>query len=100
MDTVTLYVVLRADRGWDAAALALVADALGPAGDDLRMWADDEERPLLRISYDRPAESLSAALDLGHALAADVVELAPVPARVVEVSVMTDEDVMVWRAEP
>ena len=97
MDTVTLYVVLRADRAWNPAALALVADAL--AGEDLRMWADDEERSLLRISGDRPAQSLSAALDLGHALAADVVGLAPVPARVVEVSAMTDEDVMVWRAE-
>jgi hypothetical protein len=100
VDTVTLYVVLRADQAWDAAALALVADALGPAAEDLRMWADGDERSLLRISGDRPAQSLSAALDLGHALAADVVGLAPVPARVVEVSAMTDEDVMVWRSEP
>jgi hypothetical protein len=98
VDTFTLYVALRADRPLDDDALAALAGRLRP-DDGLSIWADEQDPAMFRVSLDSAARDLDAALQAGHVLAAEARGLAPFPARVVEVSAMTDEDVMVWRAD-
>jgi len=92
----TLGVTLRALSPWDDATAAPVAEALG---DDGAVWVDPVDPALLRISAERTADEPAAALALGRALAERLRDRAPVPAGVLEVSAMDDEDVMVWRAE-
>jgi hypothetical protein len=98
VDTFTLYVALRADRPLDDDALTELTGRLRP-DDGLSVWTDEQDPALFRVSRDSAAGDLAAALQAGHVLAAEARGLAPFPARVVEVSAMTDEDVMVWRAE-
>jgi hypothetical protein len=98
VDTFTLYVALRADRPLDDDALAALAGRLRPH-DAPTVWVDDQDPALFRVSLDSAAGDLTSALDAGHVLAAEARGLAPFPSRVVEVSAMDDEDVMVWRAD-
>jgi hypothetical protein len=94
--TFTIGVTLRTLSSWDDAA-ASVLDGLG---DDAVAWVDPGDAALLRISVERAADDLAAGLALGRELAVRARDRASVPAGVLEVSAMTDEDVMVWRAEP
>jgi hypothetical protein len=94
--TYTLGVTLRALSPWDDATAAPVVDALG---DDGAVWVDPADPALLRISAERTADEPAAALAQGRALADQLRDRAPVPAGVLEVSAMDDDDVMVWRAE-
>ena len=96
VDSVTLYVALRADRPLDDAAVAAVARALRP---ELRIWRDADDEALLRVTVDCAAADIEGALELGHAVAAETAALADGLA-VEEVVAMTDEEQLVWRARP
>jgi hypothetical protein len=97
VDIFTLGITLRALSPWDDGTAASVVEALE---DDAVAWVDGGDPALLRISVERAADDLAAALALGRDMAGRARDRAPVPAGVLEVSAMTDEDVMVWRAEP
>jgi hypothetical protein len=98
--TFALYVALRAERpldddGLDALALLLRAE------DDARcMWRDDRDGALLRVAVDCSACDLDTALDLGHDLAQEAVDLSSFALTVEEVAAMDDERQLVWRAKP
>ena len=96
--TFTLYVALRAGRALDDAAVEAVARALRPEDDELCVWRDEHER--LLVSTDCSARDLGEALRHGRVLAEEARALSPVAASVEEIQAMTDEDVVVWRAEP
>jgi hypothetical protein len=81
----------------------------GPAGagttdgaddGDLLVWRDGADPRVLRLSTERSAEDLAAALGQGRALAAEALARVAVPGQVIEVVAMADEESMVWRAEP
>ena len=76
------------------------AALLRPDDEDLCIWRDDADPTLVRVSTDRPADDLDAALALGRELAAETVALSPVGAAVEEVVAMDDEQQLVWRAKP
>jgi hypothetical protein len=99
VDSVTLYVALRAARPLDDAAVAAVAGALRPDAEELRMWRDEQNSELLRVTVDCLAADLEHALELGHQLAAETAALGP-GLTVEEVVAMTDEEQLVWRARP
>ncbi|TFV76026.1 hypothetical protein E4P39_09025 [Blastococcus sp. CT_GayMR19] len=99
MDSYTLYVALRADRCLDDAAVAAVGAPLRPDDEDLCIWRDADAPAVLRVSADCLAADLEAALELGHALAAETQALGPGLA-VEEVVAMTDDEQLVWRARP
>jgi hypothetical protein len=98
--TFTVVVALRAEWPLDDAAVAAWAEAVRPGDEEFSLWRDADEGSLLRISTDCSAEDLEAALDHGHALAEQMLRSSRVPASVEEVQVMTDEEVLVWRAQP
>lgn len=100
MDTFTLYAVVRAARALDDAAVSAWGGLLWPDDEDLCIWRDDADPTLVRVSTDRPADDLHAALALGRDLAAETVALSPVDAAVEEVVAMDDEQQLVWRAKP
>jgi hypothetical protein len=100
VDTFTLYVVVRAARGLDDADLATVGRLLRPDDEGLRTWRDDADPTVLRVSIERPADDLDAALALGRALADETVALSPFEATAEEVVAMDDERQLVWRAKP
>ncbi len=101
MDTFTLYVVVRAGRALDDAAVAALGGVLRPDDEDLCIWRDDADPTLVRVSTDRPADDLHGALALGRDLAAEMAAaLSPVDAAVEEVVAMDDEQQLVWRAKP
>jgi hypothetical protein len=97
VDSFTLYVGLRADAPLDDATIGTVAGSLRPDDHELRLWRDEQSTTLLRVTVDCVAADLDAALELGHALAAETVALGPglTPEEVVA---MTDEERVVWRA--
>jgi hypothetical protein len=97
VDTVTLFLALRPDRPLDDAAVEALAAVLRPGDGELRVWRE-EGRGLLRVSTEAAAPSLEAALDLAHALGAEL--LAGCPGMLLEVSALGDEDSLVWRAVP
>jgi hypothetical protein len=99
VDSVTLYVVLRADRPLDDAAVAAVAGALRPDDGELRLWRDPQSPELLRVTLDCVASDLDGALELGRALAAGTAALDR-GLTLEEVVAMTDEEQLVWRARP
>ena len=99
VETFTLAIAVRTDAPLDDEACAAVAGGLRPTDLDVSVWADPEDPTLLRMSADRAADDLDGALGLGRRLAAGLLDRCGLPARVLEVSAMTDEDVMVWRAE-
>jgi hypothetical protein len=100
VETFTLYVAVRADRPLDDDVLTALVTALRPGGHEHRVWVDGEDGALVRVSVESAAESLDAALQKAHLLAGQARALVSSGARVVEVSAMTDDDVMVWRAQP
>jgi hypothetical protein len=97
VDTFTLFVALRPDQPLDDAAVDALGAVVRPEDDDLRIWRE-AGRGLLRVSTECAAEDLEAALELGHALGAEV--LAACPGSLLEVSALGDEDSLVWRAVP
>ena len=96
-DTFTLFVALRPERPLDDATVDALDRTLRPGDDDLRIWRE-EGRGLLRVSTEATAESLEAALELAHALAAEAV--AACPGTLLAVSAMGDEDSLEWRSVP
>jgi hypothetical protein len=96
--TFTLYAVLRADHELDDAVVDTVARALGPEDDELCVWRNEHGR--LIVSTDCPAGDLEEALSQGHVLAEKVRVLSRGATSVEEVQAMTDDEVLVWRAEP
>jgi hypothetical protein len=52
------------------------------------------------VSTDLPAPDAEGALDAGHTLAQEALPLCPFPASAEEVVAMSDEEQLVWRAEP
>lgn len=99
VDSLTLYVALRADSPLDDAAIESLAGALRPGDEDLRIWRDEQSATLLRVTVDCVAPDLDGALELGHALAAETAALGR-GLTVEEVVAMTDEEQLVWRARP
>ena len=97
VDSFTLYVALRADAPLDDATVDTVAGVLRPDHDGLRVWRDEQSATLVRVTVDCDAADPDAALELGHALAAETVALG---LTVEEVVAMTDEEQLVWRARP
>jgi hypothetical protein len=97
VDTFTLFLALRPERPLDDSAVDALGAVLRPGDDDLRIWREDG-RGLLRVSTECTAEDLDAALVLGHALGAEVLEACP--GALLEVSALGDEDSLVWRAVP
>jgi hypothetical protein len=85
--TFTLYVSLWSADPVDDVVVDTVARSLRPQDDELCIWRDEQGR--LVVSTD------CSAGDLEEARA-----LSPVAASVEEIQAMTDEDVLVWRAQP
>jgi hypothetical protein len=98
--TYALYVALRAERPLDEAAVDDLAVVLRPEDDERCMWRDERDDALLRVSVDCSAGDLEAALDLGHDLAEEAVDLSSFALAVEEVLAMDDEQQLVWRAKP
>jgi hypothetical protein len=99
VDSFTLYVALRAARPLDDATVAAAAGALRPDAEALRIWRDEQDAELLRVTVDCVAADFEHALELGHQLAAETGEVGP-GLTVEEVVAMTDEQQLVWRARP
>lgn len=95
----SLYVVLRADRDLDDAAVDAVAGPLRPDAPDLCIWRDPYRAALLRISVECLATDLEAALAQGHALAEETRALGR-GLTVEEVVAMTEQEQLVWRSRP
>jgi hypothetical protein len=77
--TFTLYVALRAGQPLDDDAVDALALVLRP-----------EDAALLRVSVDCSAHDLEAALDLGHDLAVEAVDLSSFALAVEEVAAMDE----------
>lgn len=97
MDTFTLFLAVRPERPLDDAAVDTLSTVLRPGDDDLRIWRE-EGRGLLRVSTEATAADLDAALELAHALGAQL--LAECRGTLLEVSALGDEDSLVWRSVP
>jgi hypothetical protein len=100
VETFTVYVVLRSEQPVDDAAVEVVSRALRPGDEGLCVWRDDLVPTVLRVSTECDAPGLEAALDGGRELARDARVLCPFPASAEEVVAMSDEEQLVWRAEP
>ena len=100
MPTFSLYVALRAEQPLDEAALDDLSLVLRPEDDERCMWRDENDGALLRVSVECSAGDLEAALDLGHDLANEALDLSSVALTVEEVAAMDDEQQLVWRAKP
>jgi len=97
--TFSLYVALRAERPLDENALDELSLVLRP-DDERCMWRDERDGALLRMSVDCSAGDLETALDSGHDLAQEAVDLSSFALTVEEVAAMDDERQLVWRARP
>jgi hypothetical protein len=97
VDSFTLFLALRPERPLEDAAVDALGAVLRPGDDDLHVWRESG-RGLLRVSTECAAEDLPAALQLAHALGAEV--LAACPGALLEVSALGDEDSLVWRSVP
>ncbi|HEY0506729.1 MAG TPA: hypothetical protein VGD12_01580 [Blastococcus sp.] len=97
MDSFTLYVALRPDALVDDAAIDALGAVLRPDDDERRIWTEPD-RGLLRVSTECAAEDLDAALELGQALGADLLDACP--GRLLEVGALGDEDSLIWRSVP
>lgn len=95
-----MYAVLRSAQALDDAAVEVVGRALGPDREELSVWRDGQDPTVLRVSTDLEADDGEGALDAGHALARRALAVCPFAGSVEEVVAMTDEDQLVWRAEP
>jgi hypothetical protein len=96
--TFTLYVSLWSADPVDDVVVDTVARSLRPQDDELCIWRDEQGR--LVVSTDCSAGDLEEALSQGRELAEEARALSPVAASVEEIQAMTDEDVLVWRAQP
>jgi hypothetical protein len=96
--TFTLYVALRAGQPLDDDAVDALALVLRPEDDERCMWRDGTDAALLRVSVDCSAHDLEAALDLGHDLAVEAVDLSSFALAVEEVAAMDEARELVWRA--
>ena len=97
MDSFTLYVALRPDRAPDGAAVDALGAVLRPEDDERQIWTEPD-RGLLRVSTECAAEDLAAALELGQALGAELLDACP--GQLLEVGALGDEDSLVWRSVP
>jgi hypothetical protein len=97
--TFTVLVSLRFDTAPGEDAVEGLHAALRPRDDALRLWQDTDPR-VVRMTTDRAAPDLEAAVFLGHDVAAEALELSGSPGSALEVVAMTDEQQRVWRAEP
>jgi hypothetical protein len=96
--TFTLYVSLWSADPVDDVVVDTVARSLRPQDDELCIWRDEQGR--LVVSTDCSAGDLEEALSQGHVLAEKVRVLCRGATSVEEVQAMTDDEVLVWRAEP
>jgi hypothetical protein len=97
--TFTLLVALRFDTTPGEDAVDGLRAALRPRDDALLLWQDTDPR-VVRMTTDRVAPDLGAAVFLGHDLAEEALELSGSAGSALEVVAMTDEHQRVWRAEP
>ena len=97
MDSFTLYVALRPDGHVDDAAIDALGAVLRPDDEERRIWAEPD-RGLLRVSTECAVDGRDAALELGQALGAELVDACP--GQLLEVGALGDEDALVWRAVP
>jgi hypothetical protein len=72
----------------------------GTDDEESLVWRDGGDSRVMRLSSERAADGLRDAVQQGRALAAEALERIAVPGEILEVVAMTDEDSMVWRAQP
>jgi hypothetical protein len=84
----------------DDAAVEVVSRGLRPGDEELCVWRDEQDPTAVRVSTDLPAPDSEDALDAGHTLAQEALPFCPFPASAEEVVAMSDEEQLVWRAEP
>jgi hypothetical protein len=99
MPLFTVLVALRFDTAPEDDDVHRLHAALQPRDDDLRLWQDSDPR-VVRMTTERAAPDLEAAVFLGHDLAEEALELSGVAGSALEVVAMTDEHRRIWRAEP
>lgn len=99
MGMYTVLVALRFDPALGEDAVDGLRAALRPRDDDLRLWLDSDPG-VVRMTTERAAPDLDAAVLLGHDLAEEALELSGSPGSALEVVAMTDEHQRIWRAEP
>jgi hypothetical protein len=97
--TFTVLVALRFDTVPGEQAVDGLRAALQPRDDTLRLWQDTDPR-VIRMTTERSAPDLEAAVFLGHDLAEEALELSGSAGSALEVVAMTDEQQRIWRAEP
>jgi hypothetical protein len=100
VEAFTVYAVLRSAHAVDDAAVQAMSRALQRDGEEASVWRDGQDTTVVRVSGDVDAPDVEGALDAGHALAREALAVCPFPAALEEVVAMTDEDQLVWRAEP
>ena len=99
MSRFTVLVALRFDPAPAEDAVDGLLAALRPRDDDLRVWRDTDPR-VVRLSTERAAPDLEAAVLLGQDLAEEALAASGSAGSVLEVVAMSDEHQRVWRAEP
>jgi hypothetical protein len=97
--TFTVLVSLRFDTAPVADDVDRLREALQPRDEDLRLWQDGDPR-VVRMTTERAAPDLEAAVFLGHDLAEEALELSGVAGSALEIVAMSDEHQRIWRAEP
>jgi hypothetical protein len=100
VEAFTVYVVLRSAHAVDDGAVEVVSRALRSDAAEASVWRDGQDPTVVRVSVDVDAPDADGALDAGHALAQEALAACPFAAALEEVVAMTDEDQLVWRAEP
>jgi hypothetical protein len=95
----TVLVALRFDPALGEDAVDGLRAALQSRDGDLRLWRDTDPR-VLRLSTERAAPDLDAAVLLGHDLVEEALEESGSAGSALEVVAMTDEHQRIWRAEP
>ena len=93
----TLFLALRSSAPLDDTAIDDLRAVLRPDDRELRLWREPD-RAVLRVATECEAADLTAALELGKALAEEAD--AACPGRVFEVAAMGDDDSQVWRSGP
>jgi hypothetical protein len=99
MPLFTVLVALRFDVAPGDEAVDGLRTALQPRDDGLRLWQDTDPR-VVRMTTERAAPDLEAAVFLGHDLAEEALELSGSAGSALEIVAMTDEQQRIWRAEP
>jgi hypothetical protein len=99
MPLFTVLVALRFDTAPGEDAVDGLLAALRPRDDALRLWQDTDPR-VVRMTTERAAPDLEAAVFLGHDLADEALALSGSAGSALEVVAMSDEHQRIWRAEP